>query len=427
MRSVCLAPNRAFIQFKTVTSKGKLTHCEAHVSKVSKTTILERRSLVVKSAVQERALAETEEEVTDVVPRDEHGCLSYFPSMYNLESLIQELSVGGFSKKMLIYAPGGVADQMLLFPLLKLLNNRIPSAAIDIMCGERAHSAYDICPYVCNTYVYNVDGSTLSSDYAEMLGTMKGEYYDKIITAKPAGFGVSTFLWMACSNTSGYLSTDGVPTNYIASKMMASSVQAPADDPLTLGSSAYDELVKLVASELPAGAVEDDEQVQVGVPEGAQDWAVQALAAAGLKAGEYILAHGVPSSSQAAMTMSRFPSSASASVQCFASIAKAASLPVVFAVPREEDSKAVTDSIPNATILVVPNPSKLAAMVALSSGVVAANTAALPLASYMGKPVVGVFDTAENAALFSYPGVSCVCESEVAATVAALPKGASIM
>jgi|AntRauMFilla1563_2_1112583.scaffolds.fasta_scaffold58879_1 hypothetical protein len=41
------------------------------------------------------------------------------------------------------------------------------------------------------------------------------------------------------------------------------------------------------------------------------------------------------------------------------------------------------------TVVVVDTPAKLAALVAASGGVVAANTAALPMASYFMKPAVG--------------------------------------
>jgi hypothetical protein len=51
---------------------------------------------------------------------------------------------------------------------------------------------------------------------------------------------------------------------------------------------------------------------------------------------------------------------------------------------------------------------------------VAANTAALPLASYCGVPAVGMFETSAVASKFAYKGVSCVAADDAVAQVAAM-------
>jgi hypothetical protein len=69
---------------------------------------------------------------------------------------------------------------------------------------------------------------------------------------------------------------------------------------------------------------------------------------------------------------------------------------------------------------VVPAPGKLLAMIANSAGVVAANTAALPLASYAGVPALGMFESADVAAKYTYSGVTSVQASDAAAKLASM-------
>jgi hypothetical protein len=168
--------------------------------------------------------------------RDAEGVLKTWPTQMNLESRNQTLEVAGSAQKILVYAPGTVADQLLLFPMLQHIKNsyaarptvppspsrhlcsilcsilsdvlprrvkstrfwtagrcftaaeralcvrllmpgamvcRLPNAPIDVMCNQWAKAAYDICPFVNNTHVYDTEGVNSGADYTEALGVIK--------------------------------------------------------------------------------------------------------------------------------------------------------------------------------------------------------------------------------------------------------------
>lgn len=50
---------------------------------------------------------------------------------------------------------------------------RLPNAPIDVMCNQWAKAAYDICPFVNNTHVYDTEGVNTGADYTEALGVIK--------------------------------------------------------------------------------------------------------------------------------------------------------------------------------------------------------------------------------------------------------------
>jgi len=88
------------------------------------------------------------------------------------------------------------------------------------------------------------------------------------------------------------------------------------------------------------------------------------------------------------------------------------SLPLVFAVPREKEAEEVRNAIPGARVTVVSSPANLAALILLSAGVIAANTIALPIASYLRKPAFGMFESKMIAKKYSYPGVDVITEQD---------------
>lgn len=373
-----------------------------------------RRNVIVK-AVETKEETQLSTELSDYDDgRDEDWNITYFPGMQNIESMIDEIYANGYNKKICIYAPGGVAEQMLLLPLIESIHTRLPSVKIDVVCRERAKSAYDICPYVHNTFPYNVGGEVIPDNFAEMTGTLKGEYYECIISAQPAGAGEAFLLWMASSgNLLGY--TESGAGSIVANAMYTTSEVTTSTAIGNLGTSAFDSLEALVGEKL-GGSYDTSVLPKVGVPAKYQEWASEALSAAGVPA-DFVIAHGVPSKSAAAMTVGAFPESTSMDLSALGSVSKA----VVVAAPRADDKAATEAALGDkVTVLVVDTAAKLAALVQASSGVVAANSAALAMASYMSKPAVGIFESEEVAAKYKYAGVTCVGPDGASSAVAAL-------
>lgn len=57
--------------------------------------------------------------------------------------------------------------------LVAIRRCRLPNAPIDVMCNQWAKAAYDICPFVNNTHVYDTEGVNSGADYTEALGVIK--------------------------------------------------------------------------------------------------------------------------------------------------------------------------------------------------------------------------------------------------------------
>ena len=55
--------------------------------------------------------------------RDANGEILTWPTQMNLESRAKTLEVSGSAQKILVYAPGSAADQLLLFPMLQHIKN----------------------------------------------------------------------------------------------------------------------------------------------------------------------------------------------------------------------------------------------------------------------------------------------------------------
>ena len=157
----------------------------------------------------------------------------------------------------------------------------------------------------------------------------------------------------------------------------------------------YDDLSLGVRAELglPLHIAHAPLSSSLGVPPTDAAWAAEQLKAAGLSAGGFLLAHGLPSTSAYAMGASDAPD-ASYPAESWAVLIHAASKPVVLAVPRAADAAAVLAAVPEgkAKVIVAYTPGQLAALVAASSRVLAANTAALPIATALGKPVLALLD-----------------------------------
>lgn len=350
--------------------------------------------------------------------RDENGYFKYFPPSTGSENYAALTEVGGSCQKVLVYAGGSAADQILLFPVLKQLRSKLPYAQIDVCSSEWAHYAYDICPYINKTWVYNVDGNTLPTEFLETLGDFKNEYYTAVITAKPVGLNSAAMLWMGSStNMKGYYDTTGYAGNTIAKAMFNKAVAPPSENPLTEGTSAFTALAEMLEAEIGAKPMSMD-SIEIGIPDYPQSFAVHAMEDLSLTPGAFTLVHGLASTSKAAMQMSG--GSSGMSIEALKSVVSSAGQDVVVCVPREVEAEAVRGACPGAKVLMVAAPAKLAAMIALSKNVVAANTAALPLASFLGKAAVGVFETQAVADKFAFKGVENVLSSSVGTAVARL-------
>eukprot|EP00854_Cymbomonas_tetramitiformis_P002274 gene2274-2993_t len=307
----------------------------------------------------------------------------------------------------------------------------LPNAALDIVAAPRACTTFELCPYVRNTHPFDVEGSPLSDEATDVLGILKGDYYTSVVSALPAGLNQAVYYWLASStNLVGYVKDQktGYALDAFAKFFFNAPVFPETGDVSTLGCSAYDKLLETL---MPGY---EKEAVKVGVPPAAATWAEGVCAELGLAAGQFVLAHGVPSDSAAAMSMAGDTAGSSLPLESWAEFAAAgswyayvvcsalqqsvlsalfgvsSSMPVLFATPREDASAAVAEAIPGAKVVIANNPSKLAALVSAAGKVASANTAAVPLAGYLSTPAAAAFSSYETGVTFTsaYTNVTAV-------------------
>eukprot|EP00899_Mesostigma_viride_P019489 jgi/Mesvir1/27541/Mv07299-RA.1 len=320
---------------------------------------------------------------------DPNGYLD-FPELYNIETSSLGIYVRGDAEAIICFTFGGVGEQLLFFPVVEALRRQNPLSSIDVACPAGSKKAWELNRNVRRTYAFDLGGSFLDPDeYTDFLGFMKQQYYGKGVCARPVGLGGALTL---------FLSSIEQRISYVRPNVSAAgsglfltkAIPAKTLNVLSLGTAMFDDLIKagLNAPEVPP--------LEVNVPAPATQWAIDTLSDMGLRGKKFVLAHGLPSSSSAAMTMlgdaeTSFP------VASWSKLAAKSSLPMVFAAAKPEDA----DGPPALSNVVQANsPGKLAALVAASSGVVTTNTAALQLAMALGKKSVALFGSANTAVAF---------------------------
>lgn len=93
-------------------------------------------------------------------------------------------------RKILVIRPGGMGDMLLLLPVLKALQDRLPQAQIDIICEKRNTEVLDISSPGLRRLVY--DGNP-----AEFLRKLSREQYDVTIDTEQFHHFSAVFCWIS--------------------------------------------------------------------------------------------------------------------------------------------------------------------------------------------------------------------------------------
>jgi ADP-heptose:LPS heptosyltransferase len=97
--------------------------------------------------------------------------------------------------RILTLVPGGISDQILLFPTLDALRQAYPEAQIDAVIEPRAQSAYRLSKSVNSTVLFDFPGSNSLADFGNLLGVMRDREYD-IALYLGKSWAVSFLLWL---------------------------------------------------------------------------------------------------------------------------------------------------------------------------------------------------------------------------------------
>jgi ADP-heptose:LPS heptosyltransferase len=97
--------------------------------------------------------------------------------------------------RILTLVPGGISDQILLFPTLDALRQAYPEAQIDAVIEPRAQSAYRLSKSVNSTVLFDFPGSNSLADFGNLLGVMRDREYD-IALYLGKNWTISFLLWL---------------------------------------------------------------------------------------------------------------------------------------------------------------------------------------------------------------------------------------
>eukprot|EP00897_Mesotaenium_endlicherianum_P010177 jgi/Mesen1/9188/ME000591S08515 len=325
-----------------------------------------------------------------------------FPKGYNLEIASLGLYIRGDVRNCALVVSGGVYENLLFFPVIQLLKEKYPGVRIDIVATARGKQTYELNKNVRRAWVYDVDEPmVVPADYTDMLGKLKNECYDMVLSTRQAGMGHAMFLFMTDARQRiAYVIPNANGAG--AGMFLSTSIRTETVGLAQRGYNMYQELVdELCQATIFADALGQPVPLSVGVPGAVKLVARGNLSAAGVKPGHYTVIHGLESDSAACMRSAGDPDS-QLSAKALAEVAKSIEGEVLVVIPNEIDRPKVVAAFgPDARILRVTTPGQLAATIEDSAGVVTTNTAALLLSMALKKPSVALFGSVEKAKLFA--------------------------
>ncbi|MEH1907119.1 MAG: glycosyltransferase family 9 protein [Nostoc sp.] len=91
--------------------------------------------------------------------------------------------------------PGGIGDQILLFPTLDDLKRHYPNAQIDVVVEPRSKAAYRVSKSVHEVLTFDFQDRNSLADWGNLVGTIRDREYDVVIAVKQNWL-VGLLLWL---------------------------------------------------------------------------------------------------------------------------------------------------------------------------------------------------------------------------------------
>jgi ADP-heptose:LPS heptosyltransferase len=243
---------------------------------------------------------------------------------------------------------------------------------------------------------------------------LQGNYYDMLISTRFAGLGHAIFLSMCdCRQKISYVHPNVNAAG--AGNYLDKAIKAPHLDLAEGGYHMYSDLLehlKVRGETIPPSEVPP---LQIGVSKRLQAFVEAKYSKAGAQKRDFLVFHGIESTSFASMQSSGDTDSL-LPLPVWATLAKSTSSRVLFVIPNEKDRQKVQEACgEDAHIVFITTPGQLAAVIHASSGVVTTNTAAFQMAHALRKPRVVLFSSQEKADLY-LPEVTPECAVIVSKT-----------
>ncbi|KAF8393027.1 hypothetical protein HHK36_021268 [Tetracentron sinense] len=333
-------------------------------------------------------------------PNNPYGFLK-FPMGYNVEVASLGLKVRGDVRRCCCMIQGGVYENLLFFPTIQLIKDRYPGVQVDVIASPRGKQTYELNKNVRWANAYDLDDDFPEpAEYTDMIGILKGRYYDMVLSTKLAGFGHAAFLFMTTARDRvSYIYPN---VNAAGAGLMLSETFTP--DGLNLSEGGYNMYQQMTdwlgrpARNVPRHLVPP---LKVSISRKLKNFVEAKYKNSGAEKGKYIVIHGIESDSQASM-QSKGDTDSLLPIQVWAEIAKALrGVKPIFVIPHEKERYDVEEIAgKDASIVFITTPGQLAALINDSIGVIATNTAAIQLANARNKPSIALFSSEEKGRLF---------------------------
>ncbi|BBN07775.1 hypothetical protein MPTK1_4g06360 [Marchantia polymorpha subsp. ruderalis] len=327
-----------------------------------------------------------------------------FPGYHNLEIASLGLYVRKDVRRCLCWVAGGVYENLLFFPVIKLLKARYPGVKVDIVTSARGKQVYEMNKYVNKAYAFDVDAEWVEPvELNEFIGVLRDQYYDMVLSTKYAGFKHCTTLYMIGGRTRRISYVLPYHSEWVSNSFLTTSLMPPRENLADGGYHMYKELIDYLAQ--PGNGVPEQAvpMMEVGVPKRVRAVATSKYTEAGVEAGKFVVFHGVESDSGASM-QTKGDSDSLLPPEFWAKLKASAGTSVLVVIPNMKDKKKVIAACgDDVHVVFITTPGQLGAIIRDSAGVVSTNTAAVQIAIAFNKPSVAIFGSDEKASLFVPP------------------------
>jgi ADP-heptose:LPS heptosyltransferase len=270
----------------------------------------------------------------------------------------------------LFLAPGGIGEQILLFPTLEALKKSYPEAEIDVVVEPRAKAAYHVCKSVDNVFNFNFGDRNGLADWGNLLGVIRDREYEAVVSVDRT-LGMGLLLWLT-----------GIPTR-VTYKGGAGNLFFSRTIPLKPKQYAADMYHDLLQG---LGINASSPPLTIKVTQSDIDWAQAEQARLNIKDSGYILISDEETQLEQGEVAPRlYP--VKKWQQIIDSIAqKQPNLPVVLIQEPEDTQWASTlkSSSPNVQIVTPPDLGKLAAIIAAANLVICTDSIPMYLSVAVG-------------------------------------------
>ncbi|MBD2440306.1 glycosyltransferase family 9 protein [Nostoc sp. FACHB-110] len=280
--------------------------------------------------------------------------------------------------------PGGIGDQILLFPTLDDLNRYYPTAQIDVVTEPRSKAAYRVSKSVHEVLTFDFKDRNSLADWGNLVGSIRDREYDIAISFGQSWL-VGLMLWL--TGIPQRIGFEGKGANFLTNTVPFNSSQYVA--------AAFHDLLK------PLGIKTPCPELAVNVPKPDIEWSQYEQKRLGANDTGYVLIYGgadpIP---RGKSTEKIYPVDKwQPIIQEFHS--KQPDLPIVVIQGADDEAfvRSLRESCPEIKVTSPDNIGKLTAMIAGANLMLSTESAPLQLSVAVQTYTIGLIGSADPAQL----------------------------